>query len=138
MFCVVRYPEVPSDWSEDKKAAFKEEHKRLIMCNNRVLVQPKREPWENCVFGGITTPLVAEPKSLDDFTIKGGFIIKTQPDLIPLVGVIKHIGKPAPGYREELHAGDEVYLSPDCEFENRIENEDYYVIRQSDILGKYF
>lgn len=92
---------------------------RIIMCNDRVLVQPKMESW-------------------DDIKSASGLILKSEPEPIPLVGVIKHIGKPAPGYQAELQAGDEIYFSRDSEFKNKIEDEEYYVMSQSDIVGKYF
>jgi co-chaperonin GroES (HSP10) len=97
--------------------------REIVMLNGRVLVHPKMETWADCFLGGII----------------GGIQTKLHPEPVKERGIIKEVGNPEEGfiYKSPLNRGDEIYFDKDCEFENIIEDQPYYVMYMRDVIAKF-
>lgn len=54
-----------------------------------------------------------------------------------LEGIVAHISKPLKGYINDFTVGDHIVFLPERDWLNKIENQDFYIIKSQDIIAKY-
>lgn len=92
-------------------------NKEIIMIGAHVFVKPEMQTEKEIVTGsGVITQTHTKPKTL--------------------TGYIKHIGTPLIGERVIANQGDRIYYLPESDIKINIENEEYYRMKQKDIIAK--
>jgi hypothetical protein len=61
---------------------------------------------------------------------------KVQPSAKYMRGWVRHVGTPLHGDVCEIHEGQLIYYKPNADWTNRVEEKDFYAIRQKHIVGR--
>lgn len=108
---------------------------KIIPIASYVLVDPDFETWED-----ILVPVMSQLKDAD-----GNFIPKpkdqwlqrkVKPEYKYLTAFVRHIGNPFKGDKVEVEVGQKIWYRRNADWMNKIEGEDFFVIRQRHIIAK--
>jgi len=91
---------------------------KIIMIGGYVFVIPEMQTEKEIVTGsGVITQTHTKPKTL--------------------IGYIQHIGTPLIGERTIVSPNDKIYYLPESDIKINIEGEEYYRMKQKDIIAKF-
>ena len=91
---------------------------KIIMIGAHVFVRPEMQKEKEIVTGsGVITQTHIKPKTL--------------------IGYIQHIGAPLQGETLIAEQGDKIYYLPESDIKINIEGEEYYRMKQKDIIAKF-
>lgn len=115
-----------------------ERYSKIIMIGGHVLVKPV---WEDQVedlgIGDVKLPGYSALANAKGRVNKLGLVVDLHEKPKPLEGIVKHIGSPLKGEEDlGVEPGDKVIFLPESDWENTIEGEKYFVMKQRDLLAK--
>jgi co-chaperonin GroES (HSP10) len=111
----------------------------IIMANGYILVEPL---WSED-FVEVEIPVLdglvrdtGEKRKLKVQMTRSGIIFDIENKPIALQGTVRHKGVPIAGRDYGFNEGDKVLYLKGSEFKNKIEDEDYYVMKEWDVVAK--
>lgn len=107
----------------------------IIPVGSYVLVDPDFETWDDILLPVMTNLKDADgnliPKPKDQWIQR-----KVQPEYKFLVGFVRHIGSPLIGDKVEVEVGQKIWYRRNADWINKIEDSEYFAIRQRHIVAK--
>lgn len=109
---------------------------QIIPIGGYVLVDPDFESWED-----ISIPTYSDLLGEDGKQIlkpKSQWLVKkSAPQYKYLLGFVRHIGSPLRGDKCEVKQGQKIVYKPNADWTVRVEDRDYFVIKQRHIVGRF-
>ena len=109
---------------------------KIIPIGGHTLVDPDFESWED-----ISIPTYSDIKGLDGKPIlkpqEQWIVTKSMPSYKYLTGFVRAVGSPLKGDKCEVTVGQKIIYNRNADWMVKIEDQDYFVIKQRHILGRW-
>lgn len=97
-----------------------------------MLVKPYFEEAEDITYGEGSSEITVKGRLTESGLVKE---INVKPEY--LIGVVHHVGSPVGFWPESISTGERILFLKKSEFDNVIEGEEYYVMKQWDTVAKF-